>query len=85
MNLRAINSNVIVKREAKKTMFGSIIIPEQLRITPNTGTVLSVGDQVKSLKEGDIVYTEVHAGLCVDETENIWIHKFPDEIIGKVE
>jgi co-chaperonin GroES (HSP10) len=83
--MQAINSNIIVKREPKVEIKGHIIIPEEYQKSPDIGQVVSIGDKVKGLSIGDYVYLSDIDGLILDNKENLWLYKYPEEVLCKIE
>lgn len=75
--LRAIGTNVLIRRKQSETMSeGGILIPEAAVKKHNEGDVVSVGEGVVSLKVGDRVIFNTHSGaeledgiLVMDNTE----------------
>tara|TARA_R100000700_G_C3130911_1_gene116195 strand:+ start:150 stop:458 length:309 start_codon:yes stop_codon:yes gene_type:complete len=52
-----LGNKVLIKLHEKKQTYGDsgIFIPESVQEEPMTGTVMSVGEDVKTMKEGDNV------------------------------
>ena len=67
-SIQAINDHVIVQeimKEAEKTESG-IIIPSAIKVAPQKyGKVLSVGNDVKYVKEGDTIVFHANAGQAI--------------------
>jgi len=64
MKVQAVKDKIFVQviKEELKTP-GGIVIPEGVRQLPQkTGVVLSVGEEVKEIKEGDILMFHQQAG-----------------------
>lgn len=67
MKIQAVKDKIVVQviKEELKTP-GGIIIPEGIRQMPQkTGVVLSIGEEVKEINEGDIVMFHQQGGQVV--------------------
>lgn len=73
---------VVEKVEAEKKTSGGIIIPEQISEKPAIGKVLSIGKDVKELKEGDTVYFGKYAGSEVKVDEKSLLVLKEEEILA---
>jgi len=69
MTLFAVGTKIIVQRDPKPApMEGALILPDEVDPPPRTGTVLSVGAEVKyDIREGDRVYFHEYAGHFLDK------------------
>lgn len=66
MKLMPLADRVVVeKQESEKKTSGGIIIPEQVSEKPSIGKVISIGKDVKELKESDTVYFGKYSGTEV--------------------
>lgn len=81
-----INNRVLVLPEAiKETTESGIILTEITPEIPDRGTVVSVGDKVKELKEGDyIIYDPMHATPLADDGKEYFLF-YEHSIIAKIE
>ena len=60
------NSLVLVKLDkAKDVSEGGIILPDDAKKIPNTGTVISVGSNVEILEEGDRIFFSKYVGTYI--------------------
>ena len=100
--MRVLNDNVLVKdMGVMQTEAGGILLPEFLdrpekdemgstmgsrRYDCRMGEVLGVGEKVKDLKAGDVVYTAPLKGVLAGEQDGKEIKLFRhEEILGKLE
>lgn len=66
-----------IKEEEKKTD-GGIIIPTSIKEEVKRGTIASVGDDVKTLKEGDTVLYSATAGTPITMNNEDYLIMFAD-------
>ncbi len=67
--MRAIKDKILLKIVRAEHKFGSLFLPGEIQTATKEGIVCSVGDEVKSLKENDVVIFEPLSGVVVDRTD----------------
>lgn len=73
MNIQALDERVLVKQNPpEQTSFGGFKIPESSVFRPNKGVVLSVGENVKNIKEGDTVLFDGAFGLVMEKDGDLF-------------
>ena len=83
--IQMINNKVLITPDTvKETTESGIILSKAEAEIPNTGTVVSVGNKVKELKEGDyVIYQPMHA-MKINH-EDVDYLMFPESsIIAKI-
>ena len=71
MKLTAVKRNVAVQLlPRRESSDGGIFIPELSRDVTTEGTVLSVGDEVSTVKAGDVVGVPKHLGTVMEIGSN---------------
>lgn len=60
--IKAIKDNIIVKPNPPKEQSFGVIIPESSRKAESVGLVVSVGNEIKSLKTNDFVFFTLFSG-----------------------
>ncbi len=73
--MKAVNNYILVEKEItgpKKV--GGLILTEDLDVDNRykKATIISVGEQVEVLKEGDVIYYDKHQGKGVDWNDKIY-------------
>ena len=73
MALMAVGTKVIVQRDAKQEPeAGGLLLPDEVRKPPRTGTVLSVGPQVSyDIQVNDKVYFHEYAGCYLKDNQDL--------------
>jgi chaperonin GroES len=85
MVLGTIGTKIIVKREDEVTQTESgILLAESAVEKPNKGFIFLVGDEVKSLKEKDLVYFGKYAGSEIKFAEQVFIVLKEEEVLAYV-
>lgn len=65
--MKPINDSVIIRPEKEKTSLGNgLVIPDSAREKPQKGVIISLGDKVTELKEGDKVAYGKYAGTVIN-------------------
>ena len=73
MNIQALDERVLIKQNPpEKTSFGGFKIPESSVFRPNKGVVISVGKNVKEIKEGDTVLFDGSFGLVMEKDGDLF-------------
>lgn len=70
MNFKAICDRIIVQRDAAVET-SHLMIPEKVKKAPRSGSVLSVGAEVKYTKVGDKVFFNEYAGQYLEPTQDL--------------
>jgi chaperonin GroES len=71
--LQAIADKVVIRLMKKVKTVGGIIVPDTVVEKITYGTVVSVGDEVKRVKEGDVVKFFDYAGVGVEHEDRKYI------------
>tara|TARA_R100000900_G_scaffold141634_2_gene122811 strand:+ start:1229 stop:1489 length:261 start_codon:yes stop_codon:yes gene_type:complete len=84
--MRAIGNNIIIKTEkttTDKTKGGLIIIDKDREdIRYKKATIVSISDDIKSLKPEDVIYYDKHAGHGVEfNKEKFTVIKLQDVVV----
>jgi len=79
--IQMINNKVLITPDSiKETTESGIILSKAEAEIPNTGTVISAGNKVKELKEGDyVIYQPMH-GMKINH-EDIEYLMFPESSV----
>ncbi len=84
--MRAVGINLVVKPKkvgTEKTK-GGLILSEKDRedIRYREGVIVSVGDQIKGLNDGDVIYYDKHSGNTIEyEKEMYRVIKMQDVVV----
>lgn len=70
MNHKVIFDRILVKRDAEEED-STILVPEDVKKMPKTGTVVGIGPEVKYVKEDDRVTFNEYAGYFVHTTQDL--------------
>jgi chaperonin GroES len=82
--IKPLGNRLTLKAEQEEKV-GSVFLPETAIQKTYRGTVLSVGEDVKKLNAGDVVYYSKFGGTPIEfEGEKIWM-LCEDDILGVVE
>lgn len=77
---------ILIKRTAIKEQ--DLLIPDNVRKPPSTGTVLEIGPKVTFVKPGDLVVFSRYAGMSLENEESLqesdYIVLDEDEILTKI-
>ena len=66
MTIIAIDDKIVVKQMIKNVTKGGLIIPGQAKMEPQVyGRVVSVGENVKQIMEGDLIMFHPKGGMAV--------------------
>jgi co-chaperonin GroES (HSP10) len=66
MNVIAVDDKIVVKQLIKNVTKGGLFLPDSVKTEPqNYGRVISVGDQVKNIKEGDVIMYHPKGGMAL--------------------
>ncbi len=83
MGMKPLNDRVIVKRrEEKEKTAGGIYIPDSAKEKPQSGDVVAVGPQCKTVKTGDSVLFAKYAGNEFSVDGDALIIMREDDILG---
>jgi len=67
MGLKAFGKKILIEVSAPETITaGGIIIPETKKENSNKGKVISIGEEVNSIKEGDFVFFNKFTGAEIE-------------------
>ena len=67
MGLKALGKKVLIEVSAPETVTaGGIIIPESKKESSNKGKVVSVGEEVTSIVEGDFIFFNKFTGAEIE-------------------
>lgn len=86
MDLIPLFSRIIVKRkELEDTTKGGIIIPKTSREMQATeGEVVAIGDEVDTIKKGDLVFYGKYSGAEVEREGTRYVVMNEEDVIAKV-
>ena len=84
LDLQPVLSRIIVKgKEVEK--IGSIIVPESAQSMKATeGTVLAVGEDVESIKEGDTIFFGKYSGAEIERNGEKYVVMNDEDVIAFV-
>lgn len=83
-NYIAVGSFIFVERDETLSEKNGLILPDQAKVKPNTGTILSVGKNVrdKGIQEGRKAAWNRHVGVETDLEGQIVTVLREEEILG---
>lgn len=70
MKFRVIYDRVLIKRD-DRIETSHLMIPDNVRKPPRTGTIISAGDEVKYVKVGDRVVFNSYAGTFLEPSQDL--------------
>lgn len=86
MMVKAVSDKIVVEFLKREITTGGIIAPENALVDPQGyGKVLSVGEEVTLIKEGDFVVFHPHAGMDMVFDKKIFKVLKYDELYGIIE
>lgn len=72
MNVRTIGDKILVQRDPKEEpQAGHLLLPDEVKKPPRTGTVLAVGDEVTCIVVGEKVFFHEYAGHFLKESQDL--------------
>ena len=84
--IKAVSDKIIVEFLKREITKGGIIVPERAIIDPQAyGKVLSVGEEVKGIKEGDFLVFHPQAGMDMLFDKKIYKVLKYEELYGIIE
>ena len=80
----AVGNHVFVQRDESESERNGLIVPDQAKKKPNTGTILSVGKKVidKGIQTGRKAAWNAHVGYDMEIDGNVVTVLIEDEILG---
>ena len=80
--MKVLGRRVLVKREKVADRKGLIWLPDRAKQFPHGGVVVTVGDQVDSVKPGDQVIFGKYAGVVVEIEGESYVTLWDRDIIA---
>jgi co-chaperonin GroES (HSP10) len=86
MKITAVDDKIVCKQLTKNVTKGGIIIPNEVKTEPQSyGKVMSFGENVKNIKEGDVIIYHQRGGMAVVLDNKLYAVVKYDEVYAVIE